>query len=450
MARNLGQTKFGEYAYAIAIISILGIISNFGLNTLLVKDVSREKGLAGVYLAKAISVKSFIAILCIVGAFFINLILGYSWELIIIILIFSLSLPFQMIFSTCQSVYQALEKMEFIGAMSMGRSFLSLGLIIFVISLGFSLPMIVLMQTLSYAIVGGVGLYFLLSNVGRIKLLFGVNELAKFGRQGLPFLKIAVIYILYHKSDVLMLQKMKGPDVVGLYSAAFELVAGFYVIPSILSIVLFPVFSQQSMTSLEDLHRSSYYSLKLLLILSLPMSAGLFILAPNLIPLVFGQPFLASIGALQVLAFTFCFSFPREILGFVLTSLEKAQELVLINFLGLVVNIMLNLILIPTYSHVGASFATLLSLAITTGFCYCRMVHYLGPMSLFSLLIKPLMAGFTMAGLIFFLRIENILLVLLFGVISYSYILWILKAFSQEEILIVKEAFKRRFISAGT
>lgn len=450
LARSLGEAGFGQYAYALALVSVLSIVSNFGLSVFMVRDVARVHGLAGEYLGKAVMVKSIVALLCVLGALSVNLLLGYPWELILVALLLSLSLPFQSLLQSCQSIFQALERMEYIGGLSVARSTLSLLLIVGVLSLGYALPTMMFMQTVSYAAIAGLAFYVLKRQIGPVRLSFPQGELLSFVRGGLPFLYITLVYVLFYRMDVLMLQKMKGEAAVGWYGAAYELVNGFYFIPIILSTALFPVFSRQSSTSLEELRESCGYALKYLLMMAVPLSVGLWILAPEIIPLLYGDRFLLSIGTLQVLSATLCLFFPDEILAYVLTSLDRARELVLINIAGLATNIALNLWLIPVYGHRGAAVATVMALAVATLLTYWRVAACLKRLPFFSLYAKPLLSAAGALAILYLFRVEHIALKALVGMGSYVGLLFLCNAITLEEIQQVRKAVSHYLVPVRT
>ncbi len=450
LARKLGETQFGQYAYALSMITILAVISNCGVSTLIVKDVARQRSLAGEYLGKAVMLRSVLATALIGVAVALNLMLGFSWELNVVVFMLSLSLPFQLLSLSCQAVFQAFEQMQYIAAMSIARSALSLALILVVLVAGYSVSAVALMQTISFAIVACVAFYYLKRAIGSVRLAYPPEALVAFAKQGLPFLYIMILYILYYKMDIIMLQKMRGATEVGWYSAAYELVIGFYMIPTILATVLFPVLCKQAVSSRGELRSSCVYAMKFLAVVGVPLSAVMVFCAKEIISLVYGDRYAPSGTALEVLALTFVVFFPNVIMSYVLTALGKIKDLVWINAIGLGVNIVLNVYLISVYGYVGASIATVVSLTLVTCACYWRLIRNLGSVPFFALYNKPVMAVGSSILLTSLFGIENLFAVLVSVGCLYSLCLLALKGVSKEEIVLIRNAVAGPVVAADS
>ena len=117
-ARYLGAEGFGILSFALAFTGIFGVFSDLGLSTLTVREVARDKSLAGKYLGN-IAVMKLILVVVTFGliAFFINL-LGYPEQTIKVVYLVALSVIFGAFSGMFNSVFQAFEQMEY---QSLGR-----------------------------------------------------------------------------------------------------------------------------------------------------------------------------------------------------------------------------------------------------------------------------------------------------------------------------------------
>ena len=120
---------------------------------------------------------------------------------------------------------------------------------------------------------------------------------------------------------------------------------------------------------MSRLYESSTDSLKLIvekyfkymILIGLPIGVGITLLANQIIVLIFGQAFLESAPALQILIWATVFTFANSAFVQLFQSTNRQVLLTKITFIGMIVNIILNLILIPKFSFIAASFNTLIT-----------------------------------------------------------------------------------------
>lgn len=116
-ARYLGAEGFGVLSFALAFTGIFGVFTDLGLQQLTVREVARDKSLAGKYLGN-IAVMKVILVIITFGliAIFINH-LGYPEQTIRVFYLFALSVIFVSFSQMFYSTFQAYEKMEYVSAM---------------------------------------------------------------------------------------------------------------------------------------------------------------------------------------------------------------------------------------------------------------------------------------------------------------------------------------------
>ena len=117
-ARYLGAEGFGVLSFALAFTGIFGVFSDLGVSTLTVREVARDKSLAGKYLGNIVVMKVIlVAITFGLIALAIN-ILGYPEQTIKVVYLVALSIIFGAFSNIFNSIFQAYEKMEY---QSLGR-----------------------------------------------------------------------------------------------------------------------------------------------------------------------------------------------------------------------------------------------------------------------------------------------------------------------------------------
>ena len=137
------------------------------------------------------------------------------------------------------------------------------------------------------------------------------------------------------------------------------------------------------------------------------------------------------------------FIFINSLLGTALTSINKQHLWAIGAGICMVVNIVLNLILIPPFSYLGSSYATV----ITEGVLFLSGIWFLKqyvsvPFN-YLLLGKVLIGCLSMVLLIYNLSFLILPLLILAGILSYLIVLLLLNTFTKAEIGIVKEIFAK-------
>jgi O-antigen/teichoic acid export membrane protein len=192
-----------------------------------------------------------------------------------------------------------------------------------------------------------------------LKWSFDHTILRELMRDGWPLLLSGLSSYIYLKIDQVMIMHMLDATTVGIYSAAIKLKSLWVFIPSIIIGSLFPALINARKDSLSKyVHRLRALSIFTLLI-SLLFILPIFIFAPFLIGLVFGEAFTAAAPILRLYIWTG--------IGMVIIRLVQqhllAENLTRIylytSVFGAVCNVILNYFLIQKFGAAGAAIATL-------------------------------------------------------------------------------------------
>jgi O-antigen/teichoic acid export membrane protein len=177
-----------------------------------------------------------------------------------------------------------------------------------------------------------------------------------------------IVAVIYLKIDIVMLGSMAGAEQAGIYAAASRLSELWYVFPATLATRYYPDMLKAYQQGLP------YYYLKLrrfaLLFFAAAFSIALLmtLAAPWVINLLFGADFTAAIEVLRIHIWAGCFIFVRYLISQHLVITEQEPLSLLSHGVGALLNIGLNLWLIPTMGIVGAAWATLVSYAFASFF----------------------------------------------------------------------------------
>ncbi|MDR3602413.1 MAG: flippase [Desulfosporosinus sp.] len=358
VARYLGPDTFGEYGIALAFVSTFILFADFGLSNYMVQEGSLDESVLPLYLGNTLLFKGFT--LLVIYALMLVLMhpAGYNRSIQSMIIIFGLASGLNALDSTVYNYFQAKQQMYFAAVYQFLSTFLIGALTILVVIMKGNVVMITVSQFVAAALIS----LMLYAHLRRhIRLEFNLRRLGEMIRRGLPYGAAVIFLYVYFQIDMLMLSLMRSPFEVGIYKAAYSLIAVLLFIPGILTSVLYPILFQLGVESKEKHQGTIEKIFKVLSAVGIPGSVLLFILANPLITWLYKNRFPQSIPILMLLSWFFaleCLSFS---LGDVLTTTNRQWTRAKIQGGAALLNIAINLYAIPRYGIYGASVATLIT-----------------------------------------------------------------------------------------
>ena len=129
-------------------------------------------------------------------------------------------------------------------------------------------------------------------------------------------------------------------------------------------------------------------------------------------------------------------------MGSLLVSIDKQNEMALIVGTTAFVNVILNLILIPSFSYVGAAVATIITETMLFGLYIYLLSKYLYILPFRKIVIGPIVASLIMGLFIYVCASVNLILLVMLAVILYFVTLYLTGCFSKEDIDLLRQVFK--------
>jgi O-antigen/teichoic acid export membrane protein len=445
-ARYLGPERYGIISFALAFTSIFGVFTDIGLNTLTVREVARNKELAKKYFGNLLLLKIILALISsaiIVVA--INF-LGRDKSTIEVVYLISLSIIIGAFTGIFNSLFQAFERIEFVSIGGLLNSVLMLLGAIFLINQGFGILGFACIYIFSSTIVLVCSL--IIANRNLLKPTFAVDRelILPMIREAFPFGLTALSGMIYTYTDSIMLSIFQGNEVVGWYNASYRLVLMLLFIPNVINITIFPVMSRY-FTSSEVFLKLLYAKyLKFLLILCIPIGIGTTLIADKIILFVFGEMFVNSIISLQILIWTIVITFAGAAFIKLLESTNKQRVVTKVSLICVVVNISLNLLLIPCFSYIGSSIATVVTELVLVGsviFITYRLGYGIPIPVMRAYLLRILFSVMIMSVYLWCFRSLGLIVLILSSSIIYFIVLYLVHGIDNEDIGLLKLAIKR-------
>ena len=164
------------------------------------------------------------------------------------------------------------------------------------------------------------------------------------------------------KIDIIMLERLHGAGEAGVYAAASKVSEAWFSIPYLIAAAYFPAILRTREAG--NIPQDSWQRLlDRMLTLTLAVTLGLTLLAPLVIESLYGAAYAPSAGVLAIHLWAGLFVGMRAILSRWIVAEDLLHISLLTAASGAVVNVALNLVLIPRLGATGAAFATVASYA---------------------------------------------------------------------------------------
>lgn len=361
LAGILGVSEFGLYTLALAYFSIISSIADFGFNRFLIREVAKDRSKA-VQLLWNIIILRLTLTSVLFAIFAITL---YSFDpmkmRVSLILLATLSILPQAIALTVDAIFVANQKLQ-ISAIALFVASLAAALAGYIlVGKGFGTMGAVNALILGQVIYAIVLLIFLLKYERLVfsKINLGLLKEAIYG--SLPYGLLGILGLLYFRIDTILLSYIKGSFETGIYGAAYKFLESITFIPSAFSLALFPILSKLHDANIQDVRKLYFKSLKVMAGLGIVVFLAYILVLPKVIS-IFLPNYLSSIAAIQILALSIPFMFAQGVTVSVLLSTDKyLKQVILLSIITLVFNVVANLVFIPLFGFIGASWITVLS-----------------------------------------------------------------------------------------
>ena len=442
---HLGDAGFGRFQTLVNYTAVVAVLVDLGFNTLYVREGARHPAQIERYLNNLLSAKALLS----VAAFFVLAgvlaLRGFSSQLVLAGFVLMVLTSYS---NLLRGTFYALQRLGFEAVAIVLESLLLLGLVVIGILTHQGLAYFIWAYAASY---GFACLYFLgvllLNRMVRIRWRLEVDFIRRWFWSGLPFALTFVLTTLYFRIDVPILQFFRPDAEVGWYSAAYKPFEALLFLPMTMLQVVFPVLSVYHKNAPDRVAAATARFFKSLALLGWPVTVGTFLLAPVLTDSL--HLFKNSEPALRILSLGIVFMFVNNAFIAALNSIDR-QALFSWAALGsLIVNVLLNVVLIPLFGYLGASWATVLTEVALGVICWVLVARELRPMPVWVLSWRVLVCGLLMGGALFvLLRLVHfsgvaVLLPIAAGAAVYAAAVLLLRVADRDEMALARRALGR-------
>jgi len=373
VARYLGPAKFGVFSYVIAFTTLFGSIAKLGLDGIVVRELVRNPDQRDIYMGTAFWLKLVGSVAMLAAmAFFVRLTSNDAITNLYIFIIGSGTL-FQS-FEVVDFYFQSKVLSKFVSICKLAQLFISSLLKIGLMLADADLIWFVLVSLIDQITLAlSFFLIYRYQKIGDFYRNFDLLMARKMLRDSWPLIVSGLVVMIYMRIDQIMIKEMLGEREVGLYSAATRISEVWYFIPMILTSSLFPSIINAKKTSEELYYKRLQKLFEFMFFMAFSVAFILTFFSEFIIKILYGKAYIeaANVFSIHIWAGIFVF------LGVGAGKWFLVENLQLVNFYrilgGGVLNVLLNLILIPKYGINGAAYATVISQAFASVFL--NLIH---------------------------------------------------------------------------
>lgn len=435
--RILGAAGYGIFSYALSLAAFFTVFSDMGISALSTRTLSQKPKNAGEYFYTSFILKLIAVSITIILTILLTPHLTKIQEINPLIPFIAILLAFDSLRNFAFSITRANNKMEM-------ESLLTILTNIFITSFG--LIILFLYPTpknlaIGYSMASALGtiivFIFVRKYLKDFKYKFNVKLIKPIIYSAVPFALAGIIGVFMINIDTIILGAFRTASELGFYGAAQRIVQFIYIIPAFLSASMFPIMSRMIKNGNFKKASSLFSSLfRMIMILAIPMALGGALLSREIITFLFGNSYAGASTALTILSLTIFIVAPSTLISNSLFALDKQKVFVISSSIGAVINVILDILLIPKYGIVGSASVTLLALSSVVLYNWSKLKKYISGIKINNLNI-PIISSIVMTITILILKALhiNVLIIILLSGLVYVALLLILKDKSIKEAM---------------
>jgi len=232
--------------------------------------------------------------------------------------------------------------------------------------------------------------------------------------------------MIYDQIDTVMLRYMRSEVEVGLYVASYRMMTIAMSFAAILGQVFFPLLSETTGQDHENEQRYLGWLWQASIGLALPIATGGFILAAPLTRFVLGPQYTGAAVLFRWLMLTIVAAPLASFFGSQLIPIAREKKYLAAVVAGAVVNVVLNLFLIPRYGAIAAAFTTAISQAVVAFMNYYFVRDLPRPSLMGALALSVTASGLMATGLLVARSVFplHVVVQIVLGALVYAAVYW--------------------------
>ncbi len=363
----VGDESYGLYFALFNFSMILNILLDVGITNYNNRNISRHNFLLPKHLSNIIGLKLVLAVVYAIFSLTVAAIIGYSniqIHLLFFLIFNQFLISFTLYLRSNITALQLFRTDSLLSVLDRSLMIAICSVLLFTDVLGgkFSIRWFVYAQTVAYILTTVITFAIVLKKSGKITVRFNPKFFIVFLRKSYPYALLILLMALYNRIDSVMLERMlpgtQGKEQAGIYAQAFRLLDAVSMFGALVAGLLLPIFSKM-IKQREPVGEMVKLAYTLLIIPAVIVAVSSVYYDGEIMSLLYKSNTAYSSDILGILMIGFIGIATTYIFGTLLTANGSLKQLNIMAFSGMVLNVVLNLILIPRLQAYGSAYASL-------------------------------------------------------------------------------------------
>jgi O-antigen/teichoic acid export membrane protein len=448
IARMMMPEMTGVYFLATSVISLFAVISDFGINPVVIREIAKKPGDVKRIVKEALGAKLLFMLIAVVGVFVATYFLNYDslttkmiYLTILVMLVDTITLLFYGVLRGQQRL-----KFEAFGMFS--------GQVVTSIFGAISLIFFPSLYFLVVALILGSTANLLISSRNVVKQfgatvlvpIFNKRKFITLFKIALPFALAGIFTRVYSTVDTILVSKFLDAASVGVYSIAYKFTYAFQFLPLAFVAALYPNLSSLVENDKEGLRDTFMRAMWYMMIIAVPIVFGIWLIANEAV-LLAGVEYSAAAPVLQLLIFALLPIFLDFPIGSLLNAANRQTTKTIIIGITMLISVVLNVILVPKFGLIGAATSAIISFSfmfVAGMFFIKQIIPTFSYLNLAGVLGRILCSGIIMLFVGYWLKpIVGWILIIPVSGIVYFITLILTRAVSMEDFTAIKRLFSK-------
>ncbi|PIS40743.1 MAG: hypothetical protein COT26_01680 [Candidatus Kerfeldbacteria bacterium CG08_land_8_20_14_0_20_43_14] len=362
VVNHIGVSKTGAYDPIKSLIPIALILIDFSLSAVITREIARKPSSTKSYIGNVLGIKLIFALVVLAAFGLVTNFGSFSQEVQSSLYLVALIVVFDTFTLTFFAVLRGLQNMKYEALGMIVNQIIAVGLGYAALKMNFGMRG-VFFATVIASIVNFGWSIVAVRRYAKIwpKIIWDKAMIILLLKMAVPFAIAAMLTKVYTYTDRYLLLIFKGANSVAYYAIAHKLTFALEFLPSAFAAGLYPAMSAFFVSSKKQLQNTFEKALVYMMIISVPTSIVMFVLADGIVGLAFKKFFAPAAGPLQILILSLPVIFMNFPVGTLLNAVNKTRLNTISMGITVLVNISLNALLIKKFSYFGSAIATFAS-----------------------------------------------------------------------------------------
>jgi len=368
---RVGTDVYGNYFALLGFAFIFNMILDLGINNYNTKEIANDPLFLKNKFSKLLALRFLLFIAYLVVVFILGYFLGYTDYQQKLLLLLGVLQGMAMLILFLRSNLSGLllfKKDTFISVFDRMLLIAILSYLLWGSNLdSFKIEWLIYSQMVAYGITIVIAFIFLFKYIENVSFSINKKFIASIFKQSLPYLLLTILMMMAYRLDSVMLERMliNGKRQAGIYAKGFRFFEAANMIAYLFAVLLLPIFTKM-LSKKEDVSDLTILSFKILFSGAFVITVLCFVYNKELLGLRYIEHIDEAAPVFGLLMISFLFVCIAYIFGTLLTANGSLKTLNKIALATLIINVILNVILIPKYQAWGAAIASVISFSFSS------------------------------------------------------------------------------------